>query len=222
MLFRNRSFVGLAVAQFLGATNDQLFKMVVTLSAVKHAASAGDGAYVSLASGLFIAPYLLFSGYAGHLADRFSKRRVMVVCKLSEVALMAAATLAMAAGSGIEVLLLVLFLVAAHSTVFSPSKYGCVPEIVRSDEIAQANGILEASRYAALIIGTAAGGVLMEIWGNTPAYIGAAATMIAIAGAAAAFAIAQSRAPLSKSPWPRHPWGTVGLGLRKLRQEPSL
>jgi acyl-[acyl-carrier-protein]-phospholipid O-acyltransferase/long-chain-fatty-acid--[acyl-carrier-protein] ligase len=212
----------LTVAQFLGATNDQLFKMVVSLFAVKQAASAGDSTYLSLSAALFIAPYLLFSGYAGHLADRFAKRRVLVICKLSEIALMAMATLAMAGGSGIEVLLLVLFLVAAHSTVFSPSKYGCVPEIVRPEQLAQANGILEASRYAAVIIGTAAGGVLMQFWGNSPAYIGIAATVIAIIGAVGALGIARGHAARSALPWPKHPWGTVGLGVRKLRKAPSL
>src|SRR5690348_1734405 len=145
MLRINRSFVGLTISQFLGAANDQLFKMVVSLFAVRQAAISGDGTYLSMSSALFIAPYLLFSGYAGYLADRYPKRSVLVACKLSEIALMALATLALGAGSGIEILLLVLFLVATHSTLFSPSKYGCVPEIVAPEQLARANGILEGS-----------------------------------------------------------------------------
>jgi acyl-[acyl-carrier-protein]-phospholipid O-acyltransferase/long-chain-fatty-acid--[acyl-carrier-protein] ligase len=117
---------------------------------------------------------------------------------------------------------LVLFLVATHSTLFSPSKYGCVPEIVAPEQLARANGILEGSRYAAVIMGTAAGGVLMDLWGGRPIFIGAAAMLLAAGGFCGAYIIASKPAPVSRLPWPKHPWDTVGAGLRKLRHTRSL
>ena len=48
----------------------------------------------ALAGALFIAPYILLSATAGKLADRFPKPRVVLVYKLAEVLLMAAAAAA--------------------------------------------------------------------------------------------------------------------------------
>src|SRR6185295_10564138 len=79
--------------QFLGAFNDNLFKIVVSMLAVHAVASARAGRELSLVSAIFILPFLLFSGYAGQLADVYSKRTVLVVSKSLEVV---AATLGLA------------------------------------------------------------------------------------------------------------------------------
>jgi len=85
-LLRSRRFAGLFWAQFLGAFNDNLFKFVVTLVAAGAAVGADANRAVSLAGMVFVAPFLLFSGYAGQLADTYSKRTVLVVTKSLEIA----------------------------------------------------------------------------------------------------------------------------------------
>ena len=74
-------------------------------------------------------PFLLFSGYSGHLADAISKRKVLIGVKVFEIFAM---VLGLAAffSTRIELMLFVLFLMALHSTVFSPAKYGIVPEML--------------------------------------------------------------------------------------------
>ena len=67
--------------QFLGAFNDNLFKIVVSMLAVHAATQANAGRQLSLVGLVFILPFLLFSGYAGQLADVHSKRTVLVVTK---------------------------------------------------------------------------------------------------------------------------------------------
>ena len=52
--------------QFLGAFNDNIFKIVVSLTAVHMAAGAESGRDLSIVGAIFIVPFLLFSGYAGH------------------------------------------------------------------------------------------------------------------------------------------------------------
>src|SRR5215831_20146818 len=71
--------------QFLGAFNDNLFKIVVSMLAVHMVSAARAGRELSLVSAIFILPFLLFSGYAGQLADIHSKRTVLVVSKSLEV-----------------------------------------------------------------------------------------------------------------------------------------
>src|SRR5690242_11577429 len=71
--------------QFLGAFNDNLFKIVVSMLAVRTATEAHAGRELSIVSGVFILPFLLFSGYAGELADIYSKRTVLVASKSLEI-----------------------------------------------------------------------------------------------------------------------------------------
>jgi acyl-[acyl-carrier-protein]-phospholipid O-acyltransferase/long-chain-fatty-acid--[acyl-carrier-protein] ligase len=116
--------------QFLNAFNDNVYKLVVSLLAVLVATSrAGSGTYLSLAGFIFVAPFLLFSGYAGQLADKFEKRSVVVITKAFEIAAMTFALFALVSGS-IEWMLAVLFFTATQAAFFSPAKYGIVPELV--------------------------------------------------------------------------------------------
>ncbi len=62
---RQRGFQPFLWTQFLGAVNDNLFKIVVTMLAVGGATAASEGRAVALVGALFILPFLLFSGYAG-------------------------------------------------------------------------------------------------------------------------------------------------------------
>src|SRR5262245_5292533 len=81
-LFRDRSFWGMTATQFLGAFNDNLFKQLMLLLAIPVGAAASKKAdEQGLAMMVFSLPFVLFSGYAGYLSDRYSKRTVIVVCK---------------------------------------------------------------------------------------------------------------------------------------------
>jgi acyl-[acyl-carrier-protein]-phospholipid O-acyltransferase/long-chain-fatty-acid--[acyl-carrier-protein] ligase len=85
----NRSFLGLLVTQFLGAMNDNIFRWLV-VPIGKHIAGP-EHAATALAAGLacLVLPFILFASHAGYLADRYSKRNVIVGCKIAEVVIMA-------------------------------------------------------------------------------------------------------------------------------------
>jgi acyl-[acyl-carrier-protein]-phospholipid O-acyltransferase/long-chain-fatty-acid--[acyl-carrier-protein] ligase len=83
-LIRNRSFWGMLTTQFLGAFNDNVFKQLVLLMAMP---SVGAGADLQgWATFVFSLPFVLFSGYAGYLSDRFSKTPIIVLSKVAEIA----------------------------------------------------------------------------------------------------------------------------------------
>src|SRR5579884_2869993 len=86
-LLRKRGFQAFLWTQFLGAFNDNLYKIIVSMRAVEVAAGAGTE-YLSLAGAVFVIPFLLFSGYSGHLADAVSKRKVLIGVKVFEVGVM--------------------------------------------------------------------------------------------------------------------------------------
>ncbi len=117
--------------QFLGAFNDNVAKIVVTFLTIglfrthppawlKVTDAESTGAAV--VGAVFILPFLLFSGYAGHIADVVSKRRVLIWMKWLEVVAMAAVVpaLMMAARGIVWPMLAVLFAMAVQATFFSP------------------------------------------------------------------------------------------------------
>jgi len=204
--------------QFLGAFNDNIFKIVVTFLAM-DALGQVDG--VAFTGAVFILPFLLFSGYAGHLADVHSKRQVLVWTKMLEVVAMALAVPALLTGR-IDALLGVLFLMAAQSTLFSPAKYGIVPEMWPESDLSRANGLLEMSTFVAIVLGTSIGGLVFAAWRDTPEVIAAVLLAIALAGSLLSLRIPETGARRSIQPMLWAPWSEVILGVRRLRKNRTL
>ena len=162
-ILTSRRFLPLFVTQFLGAFNDNLFKnAMVILVTFRLAEAAGVSAQVmaTLATGVFILPFFLFSATAGRLADRFEKQRLIALIKTAEILIMLLAAAAFSAGS-IALLMTVLFLMGTHSTFFGPLKYGILPVHLTTDELLTGNALIEAGTFLAILLGTVAGGVLV-------------------------------------------------------------
>lgn len=152
----SRSFLALLVTQFLVSLNDNMFRWLV-IPIGKDL--IGQDQALALGGALFLLPFVLFTAPAGFLADRFSKRAVIIGCKVAEIAIMVLGIVAIFNGS-IALMLVALFLMGAQSAIFSPSKFGCIPEIVRHDRISAANGWVGITTMFAVILGTVLGGFL--------------------------------------------------------------
>jgi acyl-[acyl-carrier-protein]-phospholipid O-acyltransferase/long-chain-fatty-acid--[acyl-carrier-protein] ligase len=201
--------------QFLGAFNDNLFKMVVSLVAVRMA--TGDpGRDLSIVSAVFILPFILFSGYAGQLADVYSKRTVLVVTKSLEIVATALGLVAFLVGH-LQLTYAVLFLFALQATFFSPAKYGILPEMLPDRDLSRANGILEMSTFVAIVVGVAAGGAMFDLWQDRLWLIGIIVMAIALVGTALSFRIPRVRASAPGARIDFNPWREIGLGLKRLR-----
>src|SRR5262245_3540879 len=165
--------------QFLGAFNDNLFKIVVSMVAVHAATASTSGRQLSIVGAVFILPFLLFSGYAGQLADIYSKRSVLVVTRSLEIIATGLGLVGFATGH-LGLTYAVLFLIAVQATFFSPAKYGILPEVLPDRDLSRANGILEMSTFAAIVAGTALGAVLFDAWHDRLWLIGVLVFAIAI------------------------------------------
>ena len=156
-LLRDGGFQSFLWTQFLAAFNDNVYKMIVSVGAVELAANQLLGSrYLAIAGAVFVLPFLLFAGYAGQLADRFSKTRVLQITKAFEIAIMGVGMVALSMRS-IDMLLVVLFLLAMQANFFSPAKYGILPEMLSEAQLTRANGLLELTTFAAIVLGTSAG-----------------------------------------------------------------
>ncbi len=183
-LWRDPSYHGMNLTQFLGAFNDNLFKQLVLLLCVDYARETGKN-YQSLALFLFALPFVAFSGFAGYLADRISKRQIVVAMKVAEIGVMSAGFLAFhSTFARLAWLLAVVFLMGTHSAFFGPSKYGILPEMFRESDLPQVNGMIQMTTFLSIIFGMALAGFTKE-WFGDRLWIGSAMCIgIAVAGTA--------------------------------------
>lgn len=213
----SRSFLGLLVTQFLGAMNDNIFRWLVVPVGKDLAGPEYEGAAVSAGLAMLVLPFLLLAGPAGYLADRFSKQKVIVGCKVAEVVLMILGTAAVLYGN-VYVMFFVLFLMGAQSALFGPSKYGSIPEIVHADRIPGANGLIGLTTILAIVLGTVIGGFLyywtkpvgQERWW----LYGATLVGVAAVGLATSFLIRPLR---STNPTRQFSFDLAGEAIRDIR-----
>ncbi|NCF39742.1 MAG: hypothetical protein GWP75_06445 [Planctomycetia bacterium] len=158
----NRNFIGLVLTQFAGATNDNILKTVLLLQFAKGQKwfdTLGEGG-TGIVSLLLTVPFVLLLGFAGQLADRCSKSRIITATRLAEVPIAGLALYGFWIDSPWTVLVAYTML-ASESAFFSPSKYGSIREIVGDARLNEANGIVNLSTNIAILFGIGIGGPLL-------------------------------------------------------------
>lgn len=217
-LFAQRRFLPFFGAQALGAFNDNVYKNVLVILAAYHASTyttMQPSLLSNVAAGLFILPFVLFSGLAGQLADRYDKTLVLKAVKAFEILIMIVAGMGFATQS-IEVLLGALFMMGIHSTFFAPAKYGLLPEVLSEKELVGGNALVEMGTFLAILLGTLVAGVLAA-----HGHLGViTATLVAIAVVGFMFSLGipklQPAAPSLKIDW--RPWASTWDNIRAARE----
>lgn len=181
-LLKSRQFYPLFWTQFLGAFNDNLFKnaaAIFILFVARGPSTGQEQILVTIATGLFILPFFLFSATAGEVADKFDRAKVTRVVKFVEILIMIFAAIGLFTGQ-IYFLLFMLFLLGTQATFFGPIKYAILPQHLQEKDLVLGNGYIEASTFLAILLGTIAGGLLITTQYG-PAIVSVA--LIGIAGA---------------------------------------
>lgn len=177
-----RGFWSLIVTQFQGAFNDNALKQITIFIGISIGISQAErDKLVSLAMALLTLPFILFSMTGGYLANHWSKRTVTIAVKISEICVMGLAMLGLALRN-IPIMLTCVFLMGVHSSIFGPSKYGSLPELLPERKLSWGNGILELGTFVAIILGTVAGGVLSQVFTGRAAWAGVVLLVLAICG----------------------------------------
>ena len=196
-LLKEKRFAPFFWTQFLGAFNDNVYKNALIILGAFHAAqmtTLDATTLANLASGLFILPFFLFSATCGQIADKYEKSRLIRFVKLFEIAIMVVGSIGFIKQS-LTMLLLGLFMLGTHSTLFGPVKYAILPQHLRDDELVGGNGLVEMGTFVAILLGTILGSVLIAREGSGPLITSAAIVGIALAGYLASRGIPCSPAP---------------------------
>ncbi|MDF7671068.1 lysophospholipid transporter LplT [Orbaceae bacterium ESL0721] len=104
----------------------------------------------------FVIPFILLSPFVGQFADSLSKGRVMMIS--NGLKLLGAGTICLGISPFLGYLL-----VGIGAAGYSPAKYGILGELTTGENLVKANGLIEASTIAAILLGSVAGGYIADL-----------------------------------------------------------
>ena len=182
-LLKERRFLPLFLTQFFGAFNDNAFKLSMLTMISYHLShtQAQSEYYQALAGALFILPFFIFSATSGQLADKFDKALIVRLIKVFEVILMIIGSFAFYYGT-IFLLMLTLTGMGIHSAFFGPIKYAILPDHLPRQDLLGATGLIEASTFLAILLGTTLGTLAIGTTNATPVIAIFLTVFVAFAG----------------------------------------
>lgn len=148
----SRGMLAVTAAQFLSAFGDNAL-LFATLALLK-AEFYPDWSQPVLQM-VFVGAYIIFAPFVGQVADSFPKGRVMMFA--NGLKLLGAASICFGINPFIGYTL-----VGVGAAAYSPAKYGILGELTTGDKLVKANGLMESSTIAAILLGSVAGGVLAD------------------------------------------------------------
>ena len=162
-LLKKRSFLPMFITQFLAAFNDNLFKNALVILITYRLADeygVNGQVLVTAVAGVFVLPMIIFSAFAGQLADKYDKTVLIKVIKIAEIAIMIFASIAFCYNK-MWWLIILLFCMGTHSAFFGPIKYSILPQHLNENELVAGNGLVSAGTFIAILLGTISGGLLV-------------------------------------------------------------
>jgi len=215
------SFRFLNICQFIGAMNDNIFKLLLAFCFINLEGPASSSRILSIAGAIYVLPFILLSTTGGILADKYSKRSIIIATRIAEILSLFIGMIAL----GLEWKFLAyctLFLLASHSAIFGPCKYGIVPEIVPKEVISKANGLLTSFSYIAIIVGTFLAAFLTDITNKHFVYSLVIAALFSIVSIFSSFKIQKTPPAGSRKKMTPKLLSELIHNIRVINREPSL
>lgn len=210
------SFQSLLFTQLLTSINDNVFRWLVVGIGKDYVDQSQVGWVLAMGLGCFVLPYIVFASIAGWLADRFSKRDVIIACKFAEIAIMSLGVLAIVWGH-LWFLFVVVAMMGAQSALFAPAKMGTIPELLSAEKMSVANGWFGFSTVTATILGMGIGLWLSDFTGfrgQENLWV-SVVVLVGLAGIGTVISFGIRRVPPA-NPTRHFPWNTVACTMRDL------
>ncbi|NRR03734.1 lysophospholipid transporter LplT [Brevibacillus sp. RS1.1] len=159
MNIRLKPLQALYFTQFLSAFADNMILFVIANLLRENGFSPAMLAIVSIS---FFLPYIFLAPLVGPFADKHAKSIVLVIGNLIKA--LGVVLLFFIDQSSIIMLMLCYFTVGVGAVVYSPAKYGILPELTRNeDELFHANARIEAYTIFAILTGIGGGGAIANM-----------------------------------------------------------
>lgn len=156
-----KSFRSVVLTHFCTTMNDNLYKVLLVLFLLKI--SAGTSSFIlGMTSLLFVLPFLLLASFSGSLSDKYRKSSIIFVTRIVEIIAVLIGVICFYYKYIIGCYL-VLLILGIHTAIFSPAKFGILPELMPINKLSNANGIMTSVTYIASILGTFVASFLTQV-----------------------------------------------------------
>ena len=222
LLVRNRDFRRLFLASVVSLAGDWFSFVAVASLVTELTGRPGAPAFVYAAT---VLPVFVASPIAGTLADRFDRKRILVIADLLRVPI--ALSLCAAAWWGSTPLAIGAVIALAVGASFSdPTAAAATPNLVEPEELAAAQSLMGAAWGSMLMVGAGLGGLVAELLGRQTAF-----AIDALSFLTSAWLVAGIRRPMQQAPVarlagqapPAHaatPGGTMREAVSYVRADP--
>ena len=209
--------LGSSIAQAIGGS---ISSVAVNWLVFHYTGSTLDIAYVGLTG---IVPGIVLGLFAGVLADRYDRRRLMITADVSRTVVMAVLAAALyLTGFSLFLILGVMTLIYSFSAVFNPASQAILPRIVSAGQLESANGLLSALSQTASTVGAGVGGLLIVLAGAVSGFsinaVTFALSALLLLQIAASFGRVEGRAPGSKPSFRKE----FGEGVHYMKEHPPV
>ncbi|MFF5228162.1 MFS transporter [Dactylosporangium sp. NPDC000521] len=204
---RHRDFRRLWLAGLISESGDWLLLVALPILVYQLTGSPLQTSYAFL---IELAPAVLLGPLAGHLADRWDRRRLLVTVVAVQAAALLPLLLVRDRGD-LPILYAVIAVEAAALAVFGPARNALLPTLIPAEELVPANALLGFGQNAGRLVGGPVGGLLLAASG-LPVIVAVDLVTFLAAGVLIAGVMAGPRAVTD----PEAPAGG-GLGGRRVR-----
>ncbi|MFJ3928337.1 MFS transporter [Streptomyces sp. NPDC090022] len=168
-LMRNREFRLLYIGQTSSVIGDAIVPLALAFAVLELTDSASALGLVLAAR---VVPTVVLLLLGGVIADRMSRRRLMLLCDTTSFLAQAVQGVLLISGNATLASMVALQLVAGTaSAFFHPAATGLMPEVVKPAELQRANGLVGLSENTAYMVGPAIGGLLLALFSPGAALI---------------------------------------------------
>jgi MFS family permease len=166
LLARNPDFRRLFLATIVSLAGDWFSFVAVADLVTELTGRPGAAAFVYAAT---VLPVFLASPLAGMVADRYDRRRILIIADLARVPIALALCLA-AAWSSVELAVGAIILLGVGASFYDPIASAATPNLVEERELASAQSLMGMVWGSMLLVGAGIGGVVAEVFGRQTAF----------------------------------------------------
>jgi MFS family permease len=162
-VLRNRALARLLFGEFVSSIGDWLY--LVAIMVVVYQVTS-DPVVLGIVGAARLLPFVVLSVPAGMVADRYDRRRILLVTDVTRGALMLVLAALVAAGAPVAGIVVVAILAACASAFFGPAIGAYLPLVVADErDLAPANSLWATLDNLAYFIGPAIAGLLIAAGG---------------------------------------------------------
>lgn len=208
-----REFAGLWGAWVLSVMGDQFARVALTLLVFER---TGSPALTAATYAVTFLPDLVGGPFLASLADRFPRRRVMLVADIARAVVVAVMAIP---GLSILLLLVLLFVVQLVSAPFTGARGAMTRAMLDGPRFSVATGLMQMTYQMGLVVGFPLGAVVVTLVGTNGALLVDSATFVLSAVLVRAFVV-ERRPEAAPDGRPKRTWSSLKEGVGLLRSSP--